>query len=71
MPELPEVEGVVQAAVAGGQDARRAVHDDAEVADHAGVQDLVQDGAVRGAAFREPGEACAGGRREWVHVRLR
>ena len=57
------------AAVGGGQDDRRAVEDDPEVADQAGVEDGVQLGAVgagaAGAAAdraaRRRGQGCGGG----------
>src|SRR5690606_24694428 len=72
LPERPgswravDVEGVAQASVAGGENARRTVDDDAEVADQAGVQDVVEVGAVAAGAVgapAEPGPARRGERR--------
>ena len=56
-----QVDGVADAAVAGGQHDRGAVADQAEVADQPGVEHGVQVGAVGAGALAQPGDGAAAG----------
>ena len=56
-----DVERVAVASVAGGDDERLAVLDEADVADEAGVEDLVNGFAVVDAAFMLADQASARG----------
>src|SRR5690606_10639038 len=59
-----DVDGVVDAAVAGGQHDGGAVADEPDVADQPRVEHGVQVGPVGAGAFAVPGQGRAGGRRE-------
>jgi hypothetical protein len=64
------VDGVVDAAVAGGQHHGRAVADHAEMADQAGVEHGIEVVAVGAGAFAQPGDGAAAGGGEAHPIRM-